>query len=207
MEPQIAQKYGWKRSSAEKSHSYLIPSVLDLLELETGSAVLDIGTGNGSTLPIWLGEGWHVSGMEPDEEGFNFASNWSEVDLKKIGVEDPIPEEWVERFDGAVSLEVVEHLFNPAALAKFAFDCLKPGGAFVISTPYHGYLKNLALAVFGKWDFHHHPNRVGGHIKFWSKNTLTKLLVDAGFVNIRFTGSGRIPLLWKSMVLVANKPK
>jgi hypothetical protein len=72
-------------------------------------------------------------------------------------------------------------------------------------TPYHGYLKNLALSVFDKWDFHHTPLWHGGHIKFWSKRTLTQLLTDSGFDVVEFHGVGRLPYLWKSMVLVATK--
>jgi len=74
----------------------------------------------------------------------------------------------------------------------------------VISTPYHGYIKNLALSVFDKWDSHHTPLWHGGHIKFWSRKTLTQLLEDNGFKVIGFSGVGRIPYLWKSMILIAK---
>nr|WP_205920960.1 hypothetical protein [Rhizobium leguminosarum] len=45
-----------------------------------------------------------------------------------------------------------------------------------------------------------------GHIKFWSKNTLSTLLLDAGFDNVRFEYVGRIPVFAKSMIAVAQKP-
>jgi hypothetical protein len=45
----------------------------------------------------------------------------------------------------------------------------------------------------------------GGHIKFWSRATLSQLLRDNGFTVIDFSGVGRVPYLWKSMVLVAQK--
>ncbi|MBY5327907.1 hypothetical protein HFN03_11655 [Rhizobium leguminosarum] len=44
-----------------------------------------------------------------------------------------------------------------------------------------------------------------GHIKFWSKNTLSTLLLDAGFDNVRFEYVGRIPVFAKSMIAVAQK--
>ncbi|MBY3184768.1 hypothetical protein HFO24_24420 [Rhizobium laguerreae] len=44
-----------------------------------------------------------------------------------------------------------------------------------------------------------------GHIKFWSKNTLSTLL-DAGLDNVRFEYVGRIPVFAKSMIAVAQKP-
>lgn len=74
----------------------------------------------------------------------------------------------------------------------------------MISTPYHGYLKNLALSVFNKWDKHHTPLWHGGHVKFWSRKTLTQLLEANGFKVTEFHGAGRLPWLWKSMILVAK---
>lgn len=104
-----------------------------------------------------------------------------------------------------VSTEVIEHLFSPHLLPRFAAGVLKPGGWLVISTPYHGYLKNLALSLVDKWDDHHTPLWHGGHIKFWSRATLSRLLEENGFVVEGFSGVGRLPWLWKSMVLVARK--
>jgi 2-polyprenyl-6-hydroxyphenyl methylase/3-demethylubiquinone-9 3-methyltransferase len=49
------------------------------------------------------------------------------------------------------------------------------------------------------WDY--------GHIKFWSMKTLRQLLVEAGFVDIRFMRVGRIPALAKSMIAIAGKNK
>ena len=46
-----------------------------------------------------------------------------------------------------------------------------------------------------------------GHIKFWSIPTLTTLLSEAGFQNIRFHRVGRMPALAKSMIAVAQKPR
>jgi 2-polyprenyl-6-hydroxyphenyl methylase/3-demethylubiquinone-9 3-methyltransferase len=75
----------------------------------------------------------------------------------------------------------------------------------IISTPYHGYLKNLALGVVGKWDAHFDPLWDGGHVKFFSVRTLRMLLTEAGFSNIRFIRVGRIPQLAKGMIAVAQK--
>ena len=76
----------------------------------------------------------------------------------------------------------------------------------VLSTPYHGYLKNLALALSGRLDAHFGALRDGGHIKFFSWPTLQVLLEEAGFVDLRFRGAGRVPFLWKSMVVSARRP-
>jgi len=59
---------------------------------------------------------------------------------------------------------VIEHLFLPRALLRFAAKVLKPSGSLILSTPYHGYLKNLALALTGKLDKHFTVLWDGGHI-------------------------------------------
>jgi hypothetical protein len=44
---------------------------------------------------------------------------------------------------------------------------LRTRGHLVLTTPYHGYLKNLLIAALGKSDSHFDPLLDGGHIKFW----------------------------------------
>ena len=206
MKKQIAERYGWNDNQQSCSQAYLEPAVLSICDGLKPTSVLDIGTGNGSLLPLWLRQGWQVSAMEPDKEGFEISKRVSGVDVRQLGVGDDLPREWREAFDVVISLEVVEHLFNPHHLVETAHAVLKSGGYAIISTPYHGYLKNLALAVFDKWDFHHHPERVGGHIKFWSKITLRSLFeAQKAFRAVEFRGAGRAPYLWNSMVWVFQK--
>lgn len=106
-----------------------------------------------------------------------------------------------------ISLEVVEHVYAPRQFAATLFSLVAPGGIAIISTPYHGYLKNLAMAISGKLDKHFTALWDNGHIKFWSMRTLTVLLKEAGFVDIRFHRVGRIPALAKSMIAVASRPE
>jgi 2-polyprenyl-6-hydroxyphenyl methylase/3-demethylubiquinone-9 3-methyltransferase len=108
-------------------------------------------------------------------------------------------------FDVVVSTEVIEHVYAPRKLVANAFEALRPGGELILSTPYHGYVKNVVVAVTGKFDAHFTALWDGGHIKFWSHRTLTTLLREAHFTEIRFYGTGRCPFLWKSMVISARK--
>jgi hypothetical protein len=98
-------------------------------------------------------------------------------------------------------------LFDPGALPRFAAKVLKPDGLLILSTPYNGWLKNVIIAVTGHFDEHHGPLHVGGHIKFWSIRTLTRLLDENGFAVEQFFGAGRLPYIWKSMVLSARMKK
>jgi hypothetical protein len=56
-------------------------------------------------------------------------------------------------------------------------------------------------------DFHFTALWEGGHIKFWSRKTITQLLEEFGFQVIGFHGCGRVPYLWKSMLIHAKLVK
>jgi len=108
-------------------------------------------------------------------------------------------------FDLVISTEVVEHLYAPRPYVRGCYDALRVGGRFICSTPYHGYLKWVALAMSGAMDAHVGALWDGGHVKFWSRKTLTKLLTEVGFNNIQFRGAGRLPYLWMSMVMSGDR--
>ncbi len=109
---------------------------------------------------------------------------------------------------GIDASEVVEHVFLPRQYARTLFDLIEPGGIAVLSTPYHGYLKNLVMALTGTLDKHFDVLHDYGHIKFWSVKTLSKLLKEVGFdKDLHFYYAGRVPFLSKSMIVVAHKPR
>jgi len=35
-------------------------------------------------------------------------------------------------------------------------EVIQPGGHIILTTPYHGYLKNLLISLLGMWDRHSH---------------------------------------------------
>lgn len=109
-------------------------------------------------------------------------------------------------FDLVISSDVIEHLYHPKDLVETAMAVLKPGGTLVIGTPYHGYLKNLAIAALGKWDSHHAVHWDGGHIKFFSVITLRNMIEEQGFVPEQVFYFGRIKAFAKNMIWVARKP-
>jgi 2-polyprenyl-6-hydroxyphenyl methylase/3-demethylubiquinone-9 3-methyltransferase len=196
----------WKGFDPEPSLSYLEPVVHGLLDAPP-LRLLDVGCGNGVVSTRLSEVGYEVTGIDPSVDGIALArrdgSGRYEVDNASPGL---LARLGGEPFDAVVSLEVVEHVYDPPAWASACFEALRPGGRLVCSTPYHGYAKNLALAASGRFDTHWHPLRVGGHIKFWSRDTLSQLLQSAGFRVEGFHGAGRLPFLWKSMVMNATRP-
>ena len=177
--------------------------------LRQGVRVLDIGSGNGSLAGWFQQQGCTVVGIEPSKSGVTAARKaYPDVRFVETVIRPNLLEELQEEpFDIVVSTEVVEHLYAPREWASSSFDALKPGGILIGTTPYHGYLKNLLITLTGKFDKHTNPLWDGGHIKFWSPSTLRRLFEGAGFVDITWTGSGRLPLLYKSMVMRGTRPR
>lgn len=194
--------YGWQSAAPKESASYLTPAVIRCLEKIGARKILDLGCGNGALCADLTASGFDVEGCEPSADGFAIATkSRAGIRFHNLGVYD---EPSIGQFDAVVSTEVIEHLYSPKALPKFARKVLKPGGHLIVSTPYHGYMKDLAIAAMGRCDRHHGSLVDGGHIKFFSRRTLTTLLENEGFIVTDFMGAGRLPYLWKSMVLTAR---
>lgn len=167
--------------------------------------VFEIGCGNGATANMLDQLGYDVTGVDTSISGIEIANkSFPHLKLFQGSAYDDLTKNY-GRFPIVIGLEVIEHLFYPRKFAGTLYSLLEDGGLGVVSTPYHGYLKNVALALTGKMDAHFSPLWDGGHIKFWSMRTLKSLLVETGFEDIRFVRVGRIPLLAKSMIAVFRK--
>jgi 2-polyprenyl-3-methyl-5-hydroxy-6-metoxy-1,4-benzoquinol methylase len=203
-------EYGWTNAEVPQSCDYIAPFVLGLVTRYQPKRVLDMGSGNGRLCGQIARNGHYVCGMEYDAKGIEISRQcYPTINFYHYGVQDDptllLGQEKQGCFDLVVSTEVIEHLYSPQLLVQYAHRVLVENGKLIITTPYHGYLKNLALSIFDKWDHHHTALWEGGHIKFWSIKTLGALLENHGFKVIKTTGVGRIPYLWKSMVIVAEK--
>jgi 2-polyprenyl-3-methyl-5-hydroxy-6-metoxy-1,4-benzoquinol methylase len=200
-----APEYRHRTADHAPSHNYLLPALDRILATLKPTTVFDLGCGNGS-VASHLAARWPVCGVDASVSGIAQAQRaYPDLRLEVASAYDDLAA-WYGRFDAVVSLEVVEHLLDPRLYARRLFDLVAPGGAAIVSTPFHGYWKNLALAVSGKMDDHFTALWDGGHIKFWSVRTLSQLLEEAGFDQLSFSFVGRVPQLAKSMIVVARRP-
>lgn len=201
--------YGFKTGAPCHVYAGLANAIFKLaMPLKPGARVLDIGCGSGVLCGDFKRHGCHVVGVDLSESGIALArKNFPDCRFELMGVNEVSLDRLGEApFGLVVSLEVVEHLYAPRKLTRAAFDVLRPGGQFIVSTPYHGYIKNLLIALCNHWDVHADPLWDGGHIKLFSRRTLRMLLTEGGFWNLRFRGVGRAPYLWMSMVVAGEKP-
>lgn len=201
--------YGWDSDEGPHSCVYLTPVVLSWLCPLHPKKVLDLGAGNGALCRALVAAGYEVVGVEPDVAGVNIArQHCPQAHFYQLSVDDDpslLLRDYPGGFDAVISTEVVEHLYAPRRLPAFAHAVLREGGLLLLTTPYHGYLKNLVISIIGGWDHHLDPLWDGGHIKQWGRSTITRLVREAGFEVQRFGGVGRVPWLWKSMLVLAVK--
>jgi 2-polyprenyl-6-hydroxyphenyl methylase/3-demethylubiquinone-9 3-methyltransferase len=201
-------QYEYRNPRAPDAATYLLPALRRIVSgCGPDAEVLDMGCGNGALTSLLTQAGWRVTAIDSSPSGIRIAREANpHIRFLQADVLGPLDGLEASSFDAVLCLEVIEHVPEPGRLARNALRLLRPGGLAVFTTPYHGYLKNLALAASGRLDAHFTALWDGGHIKFWSQATLTRVLAEAGFSALRFYGAGRVPYLWKSMVATAGKP-
>ena len=170
--------------------------------------VLDAGCGDGNFTASLSDEGFEMYGIDLSSGGISTAKErYPQVSFFQASLYDSFTAACgVSTFDAVVAIEVIEHLYSPRQFVQRAHAALRPGGLFVVTTPYWGYVKNVLLSLTNRIDRALTSLWEGGHIKHYSYQTLRQLLTVQGFDYIAFHGAGRkIPYLWKGMVMVVRK--
>lgn len=199
-------EYTYEGRTPDHSHQYLAPVLLGALGPGRGRTLLDLGCGNGTLTQHYADAGFETTGTDSSSSGVAMArAEYPHLKWDQHDIDEPLPAALHNRFDVVVAAEVIEHLFFPRMLFQRAQEALKPGGRLLISTPFHGYWKNLALALTNKCDQHWLVSWDFGHIKFFSRPSLTDMAVEGGFEPVEWRFVGRVPQLAKSMAMVAER--
>ena len=199
--------YAYHDAAPTHANAYLWPALQSLIRSRDWPArrAFDLGCGNGATCKMLASLGFETIGVDTSESGIALArSNGVQAHLGSAYADLAVT---YGTFPLVVSLEVIEHCMEPRAFARTFLSLIAPGGIGFLSTPYHGYLKNVVLAVSGQMDRHFTALWDGGHVKFFSIKTLRALLQEAGASDPQFLRVGRIRVLAKSMIAVVEAPR
>ena len=199
-------QYKWDKSDPTSAHSYITTPILNFMPIGSNLKIADLGCGNGYLAGILSGLGHRVIALDSSIAGVEIAKkNYPDVEFHCLSLYEDLTFHIGNEFDVVISSEVIEHLYDPRTFLHNAHSIMKKGGTLILTTPYHGYFKNLLMAIAGKLDKHFCALWDCGHIKFFSVKTLTHIVREQDFRNFRFKFAGRFPYLWKSMVLSAEK--
>lgn len=156
--------------------------------------VLDIGCGNGRFLGWARVAGWQGHGTEFDAQAAAVARSMG------FNIHEGPLDELVrrgDRFDAVTISHVVEHVHEPSALLRTAYQLLKPGGHFWIETP---NIRARGHAYFGSgWAGLHPPY----HLQVFAPTALESLLRQAGFIDVRVASSHSG---WRAMASLSLPP-
>ncbi len=107
-------------------------------------------------------------------------------------------------FDIIWAGDIIEHVYNTINMFSQFNRILKKGGLLVCSTPYHGKLKMIAVALVDiKRHFHpEHP-----HVRYYTNKSLRMILHKYGFEIVKEKYLGRVPTLSNNMFFISKKVK
>jgi 2-polyprenyl-3-methyl-5-hydroxy-6-metoxy-1,4-benzoquinol methylase len=156
--------------------------ILDMLErFRDTNNLLETGCGFGFFLEEARKRNWNVFGTELSQNAID------ECIRKKITTGeslDQIASIASKKFDAVVSIEVIEHLPDPAAEIKKYSEIVRPGGAVYITTPNFNSVSRRTLG--SKWNVLLYPE----HLNYFTVPTIRKLMSKFNFEEVKHTSSG-----------------
>ncbi len=185
-------------------------AIIEQIRIINPSSVLEIGSGIGMLGNRINQLGIRYVGIEPDETHLNLCrERYPDLNILDGSCYE-LPEKYnLGEFDLVFSTDVIEHLYLPRKLLSFKLACVKKGGHILTCTPEFGsYWKNILYSLTNKWELVHSPWWDGGHIKFFSRNSLLMLLEEQGFVDFKWhtITNVNIPILPMSILSICRRP-
>jgi len=144
-----------------------------------GASILDIGCFTGEFLQLLQTEGADVFGLELQAEAVDIANRRLAGRVYQadfFGNEFPQQE-----FDIITLMGVIEHVVDPVSLIQRTHQLLSREGVIMLQTPNSGAL--LARLLGKHWP----PYQPVEHIHLFSAQSLSRLLSEAGFQDIKIT--------------------
>jgi ubiquinone biosynthesis O-methyltransferase len=198
-------EYIWLHNNNDNSFNYLYKTLRKLIsKYKKDMSILDIGCGNGYLTKKITKDFKNVIAIDNSKSAIKFAKKKYKGSIKFINID---LDNFIikKKFNIILLIEVIEHVYLPNLFLKKIVKFMNKNSILIISTPYHGYLKNLIISLLNKFDSHFNPLWNYGHIKFWSKKTLTFLLNTNNLKVNEVFYSGRFFPLSKSILMICKK--
>jgi 2-polyprenyl-6-hydroxyphenyl methylase/3-demethylubiquinone-9 3-methyltransferase len=203
----MVAEYAYRDDAPRCTSAYLWPELQSQLARRAPPPrrLFELGCGNGATARMLAGRGYDVVGVDPSASGVEIARRHAGPGLRfeRASTGDDLRARF-GTFPVVLSLEVIEHCPSPREFMRSFLSVLAPDGVGILSTPYHGYLKNLAVVAAGRFDRHFDPLWEAGHVRFFSLTKLRTLFAEFDLRPLAMRRVGRIPVLAKSVLAVVS---
>lgn len=168
-----------------------------------GLRVLDLGAGDGAFAAELTAAGCSVVAVDVAEEALRRArARVPALDARRVAEGEPLPLD-EDSVDLVWAGEVLEHVADVVGLLADVRRVLRWGGALLATTPYHGRAGLVALALRpGALEAHFDPR--ADHLRFFTARSLSAVLREAGFAEVRVRATGGAPLLRSALHAVAR---
>jgi SAM-dependent methyltransferase len=168
--------------------------------------VLDVGCGEAQLTADAVQAGHAVVGVDVAEEPLRRARRRDGgLDLRLVDVDDDWPLQDAS-FDAVWAGETIEHVVDTARWLSQVRRVLRSGGSLLLSTPAHGPLTMLALALSPRRIDEHFDPR-SDHLRFYTRRTLALLLAEFGFEQIDVRQAGGIPGARQQLLASAQRSR
>lgn len=164
--------------------------------------LLDYGCGNGVLTQMFHVAGYDVQGVDFSKTAIS--GNQSRLPHLKFQVSTPDGRAPYEdgSFDAIFCSEVIEHVYDTRVLFAEFQRLLRPNGQLLLTTPYHGLVKNVIVALFF---FERHFDPTWQHIRFYTKRSLSLICRSHDLNPISWKHVGRYWPVPKSFFVVCKK--
>ncbi|MGA9874664.1 MAG: class I SAM-dependent methyltransferase [Solirubrobacteraceae bacterium] len=184
---------GLAPADARLRETFLLDAVATAHSRLDGSPrVLDVGCGEGHFAVALLCAGAQVVAVDVAAEPLRRArERHPELDALLVEPEVPLPLE-DSSFDVVWAGETIEHVADTSRWLSELRRVLRSGGLLLLTTPNHGWLLRLWLALHrGEFEKHFDPR--SDHLRFYTRGSLAALLGDFGFEDVAVRGAGGLP--------------
>lgn len=154
---ELEDRHWWYR----ERRRLLARSVADL----TPGSALDVGAAGGGNTRVLRDLGWSVAALEFGAEGAQVCVERRLDVVRADATRLPVAS---SSLDLVVAFDVLEHLDDDKAAATGVFDAVRPGGHFLVAVPADPRL----------WSAH---DDAVGHVRRYTRQSLSELLAGAGF--------------------------
>lgn len=158
------------------SRTKLVSWLLNRENIHPPATVLDAGCGWGTTYLALEKEGYRVTGMDISERMLR------ELDApqRRLAVGDLTASfAPAQTFDAVLAMDVIEHIDDDLAAARQLHSLVRPGGLLILSVP-------ALPQLFSEFD------RIQGHRRRYTEETLRETLQKAGFAQLELVWWGQL---------------